>query len=145
MELRSHVNIKMFILYLMYWVLFRIDPFQHPEWVLNKSVDVSTGLGCLVRESFVLFLSSHQWSPHIYLQLFSAPNCVHLLNLFLWLVFSHTSTLPSACPLLPQFYTLASWWWWWWWWCLGYCTPSCSFYEIPQYLIFIASNCFLLH
>ena len=36
MELRSHVNIKMFILYLMYWVLFRIDPFQHPEWVFKQ-------------------------------------------------------------------------------------------------------------
>lgn len=30
MELRSHVNINMFILYLMFCVLFNIDPFQHP-------------------------------------------------------------------------------------------------------------------
>jgi len=39
-------------------------------------------------------------------QLFSAPNCVHPLKVFLWFVFCHTSALPSACPLLPQFYTL---------------------------------------
>jgi hypothetical protein len=31
MELRSHVNINMFILYLMFWVLFNIHPLQHPD------------------------------------------------------------------------------------------------------------------
>lgn len=126
MELRSHVNIHMFILYLMFWVLFRIDPFQCPQWVLNKPVDVSTSLECSVRESSVLSLSPRTSDPRIFT-----------------FDFCHTTVLPSACPLLPQFYTLVVWWWWWW--CLRYCIPSCLFVRLHKYFVFIDSNCLLLH